>query len=243
MSIAIQTQNLTKIYKKTHLGRVRLTPGVEKLNLEVNEGETFGLLGLNGSGKTTTIKLLLGLLYPTSGRASIFNTSVPDKRILSKIGYLPEMPYFQKYLTARELLRFYCDITENISFDINERISEVLDMVQLTQHADKFASEFSKGMLQRLGIAQSFIHNPPLLIYDEPSGGLDPMGIREIRDFILAFKSQGKTIFFSSHIISEVEKVCDRVGFIHRGNLIKIVNSSEWKNKPLEEIFFETIKN
>lgn len=237
---AIKIENLTKIYRRSHLGRLYTSLGVKNISLEVKENEVFGLLGLNGSGKTTTIKLVLGLLSPTTGEISLFGQKNSDRKILSKLGYLPESPYFQRYLTGREVLEFYCRLS-GIE-DTKGRIREVLEMVQLDKHAGKRTSEFSKGMLQRLGIAQSLLHNPPLLIFDEPAGGLDPLGIREIRNFITMFKAAGKTVFFSSHMISEVEKICDRVAILHRGELKAVLMRADWAGKPLEEIFIGIVE-
>lgn len=236
---AIKIENLTKIYRRSHLGRVKTHLGVKNLNFEVEEKTIFGLLGLNGSGKTTTIKLLLGLLFPDEGRITIFDKVMPDRKELALIGYLPEMPYFYKFMTGREILSFYAELSGNIS---HRRVDEVLEIVNLAPNADKRVSEFSKGMMQRLAIAQSLVHNPPLLIFDEPVSGLDPLAIREMRGFITKLKEEGKTIFFSSHLISEVEKICDSVGILHNGELIRIVSQKEWREKNnLEEIFIDSI--
>jgi len=239
--IAIKTENLTKIYRRRHLGKLYKTVGVKNLSLEVQEGEIFGLLGLNGSGKTTTIKLILGLLFPTEGKISIFEKSFPDRNRLNLVGYLPEIPYFHKFLTGREVLRFYCNLSGVDKSTQEKRIDEILNLVNLFNDSNKRISEYSKGMMQRLAIAQSLLHNPPLLIFDELVSGLDPLGIREMRNFILSLKEKGKTVFFSSHLISEVERVCDRVGILHKGSLLKIVEQKDWQNKNLEEIFIETI--
>jgi|SRR3989339_707280 len=239
MANAIKIENLTKIYRRSHLGKVKTHLGVKNVNLEVQEGTIFGLLGLNGSGKTTTIKLLLGLLFPNEGKITIFDKVMPDRKELALIGYLPEMPYFYKFLTGREILNFYAELSGNIS---QQRVNEVLGVVNLAPNADKRVSEFSKGMMQRLAIAQSLIHNPPLLIFDEPVSGLDPLAIREMRGFITRLKEEGKTIFFSSHLISEVERICDSVGILHKGELIRVVQQKEWREKNnLEEIFIEAI--
>ncbi len=239
--LAIKTENLTKIYRKRHLGKEYKTIGIKNLNLEVQEGEIFGLIGLNGSGKTTTIKLILGLLFPTEGKISIFENPFPDRTKLNFVGYLPEIPYFHKFLTVREILKFYCQLS-NIPKPIQEEtINEVLKIVNLYNDSNKRITEFSKGMMQRLAIAQSLLHNPRLLIFDELVSGLDPLGIREMRNFVLQLKEKGKTVFFSSHLISEVEKVCDRVGILHKGSLLRIVEQKEWQNKNLEEIFIDTV--
>ena len=236
---AIKTENLTKIYRRSHLGKVYTTVGIENLNLEVREGEIFGLIGLNGSGKTTTIKLILGLLFATGGKISIFNNPMPDRKKLTLIGYLPEIPYFHRFLTGEEILKFYSELSGGISKD---RINEVLEVVNLGTNIKKFVKEFSKGMTQRLAIAQSLLHNPPLLVFDELISGLDPLGVREMRDLVINLKQKGKTVFFSSHLISEVEKICDRVGIIHKGGLIRIIEQKEWQSNNLEEIFINAIK-
>jgi len=242
MDTAIKICDLTKIYRKRHLGRLYTNLGVRNLSIEVYKGEVFGLLGLNGSGKTTTIKLILGLLFPTEGSIYIFDKLMPDKKIMNNIGYFPEIPYFQRFLTGEEILRFYSKLS-CIREDIQQRINETVKIVNLKQDINKKVSEFSKGMLQRLGIAQSLLHNPDILVFDEPVSGLDPLGILEMRNLILLLRSKGKTIFFSSHVISEVEKVCDRVGILHKGELIKIISQNDWKQKSLEQIFIDSIKN
>ncbi|MFN3966371.1 MAG: ABC transporter ATP-binding protein, partial [Endomicrobiia bacterium] len=165
--IAIKIENLTKIYRRRHLGKLYKTVGVKNLTLEVREGEIFGLLGLNGSGKTTTIKLILGLLFPTEGKISIFENPFPDRSKLNLVGYLPELPYFHKFLTGREILRFFCQLSGIPEQNQENRIDEILNTVNLHNDSNKRISEFSKGMLQRLAIAQSLLHNPPLLIFDE----------------------------------------------------------------------------
>lgn len=240
----IRTEDLTKVYRKRHLGRLKETLGVRNLNLEVREGEIFSLLGLNGSGKTTTIKLLFGLLFPTSGKVYIREKLMPDKGIVRIIGYLPELPYFYKYLTVNELLNLYACLSEIPSQEMNKRIEQILQVVVLEKERNKRVGELSRGMLQRVGIAQALIHNPEIVIFDEPVSGLDPVGIREMRELMLKLKSEGKTIFFSSHIISEVEKISNRVGILDRGELVRIVEQKEWSAREggLEEIFLETIK-
>lgn len=237
-NVVITVKNLTKIYKKHKFIGIKQIVGVESLSFEVYNNEIFGLLGLNGSGKTTTIKLILGLLYPDEGEIYFKNQKLPDWRINRDVGYLPEMVSFNRRFTAYELLRFYSQLSGDVT---EERIKEVLDFVGLTENTNRKIAEFSKGMLQRLGIAQAIVHNPSLLIFDEPTSGLDPLGIKEIRDFILKLKSQGKTIFFSSHLISELEKVCDRVAIIHKGKIVRIVNNTEWQKVPLEEIFVNCV--
>ncbi len=234
----LQIKNLTKIYKKHKFVSIKKTVGVESLNLEIFENEIFGLLGLNGSGKTTVIKLILGLLKPDEGEIYFLDKRLPDWKINKYIGYLPEMVSFNKNFSGYELLKFYSKLTNLVD---EQRLNKIIKFVKLENDIHRKVSDYSKGMIQRLGIAQAILHDPYLLIFDEPTSGLDPVGIKEIRDFILELKSQGKTIFFSSHLISELEKVCDRVGIIHKGKVIRIVDNSEWQNIPLEEIFINTI--
>jgi len=237
--IKLQIKNLTKIYKKHKFVTTKKIVGVEKLNFEIYDNEIFGLLGLNGSGKTTVIKLILGLLKPDEGEIFLFDKKLPNCEVNKFIGYLPEMVSFNKNFSGYELLTFYSKLTNFVN---KQRLNEIIKFVKLDKDIHRKVSDYSKGMIQRLGIAQAIVHNPQLLIFDEPTSGLDPFGIKEIRDLILELKSQDKTIFFSSHLISELEKVCDRVGIIHRGKIIRIVNNNEWQKVPLEEIFISSIE-
>jgi ABC-2 type transport system ATP-binding protein len=234
---AIELSNLTKIYRKPHLLKTSITRGVEDVSLVVKQGEVFGLLGLNGSGKTTTIKLILGLLKATNGSAAVFGKPAPSSDVLSRIGYLPEVPYFYRYLTAREILMLYGRLS-GISDSAN-RVDEMLKMVGLEARANSQLASFSKGMLQRVGLAQSLLHNPDMIVYDEPVSGLDPLAIAQMRALIAALKEKGKTVFLSSHMISEVEKLCDRVGILVRGKLTKVLEQKEWHGADggLERIF------
>ena len=240
----IEIKNLTKIYKRSHLGKVTKTTGVANLNLTVNRGEIFGLLGLNGSGKTTTIKLLLSLLFPTEGEIIINRMPIPDIRARESMGYLPEIPAFYKFLTAGEILRFYARLSGIPEEKIDERITSSLDLVKMLRHRHRRLSEFSKGMLQRIGIAQAILHDPSLLLFDELVTGIDPIGLKDMRQLILDLNKNGKTILFSSHSISEVEKICHRVGIIVQGRLARLVEQKEWKDKEgkLEQIFIETVE-
>lgn len=240
----IRTEKLTKIYRKRHLGKLKETLAVKNLNLEIKESEIFSLLGLNGSGKTTTIKLLLGLLFPTQGGVYLHGKLMPDREVIRTVGYLPELPSLYRSLTINELLSFYAYLSEVPSSRINSRINEVLQIVSLGKEKNKRVGELSRGMLQRVGIAQALFHNPEILVFDEPVSGLDPVGIREMRELILKLKKEGKTIFFSSHIISEVEKISDRVGILHQGELVSVLGQKDWSDQQgkLEEIFFQKIK-
>lgn len=219
----------------------KITCGVKDLTFKVEGRETFGILGLNGAGKTTTLKLLLGLLRPDTGSITLFGKSPSDnKEILKYVGYLPEIPYFHKNLTAFETI-YYLSILSNHKATQSD-ILEILKKVGLLEVAKRKVSTFSKGQLQRLGVAQSLIHNPELLVYDEPTSGLDPLGIKQMRQLIAELKSSGKTIILSSHLISEVEKLCDRVGILKDGVFVKFISAKEF-SKPgeLERIFVETV--
>jgi ABC-2 type transport system ATP-binding protein len=216
----IEIRGLTKQYP-VPLKREAVN-AVDNLNLTVEEGEIFGFLGPNGAGKTTTIKTLLGLIYPTAGEAWVLGAPAGDISVKHQIAYLPESPYFYEHLTAREVVRFYAQLFGMAGAEAARRADELLDLVGLQADSRKSLRQFSKGMLQRVGIAQSLINNPKLLFYDEPTSGLDPIAHRDIRDLILRLKEQGKTIFLSSHQLSDVEMVCDRVSIIHRGVLRKL---------------------
>ncbi|MEP7342946.1 MAG: ABC transporter ATP-binding protein [Acidobacteriota bacterium] len=217
---AIEIENLTQDYA-TGFWRKRPVRALDALNLRVEAGEVFGLLGPNGAGKTTTFKILMGLIRPTAGEARILGSGVGDVKTRARVGYLPEQPYFYDYLTAREFLLYcgaLCDMPRMLAA---ERADELLGQMSLTDSASKPLRKFSKGMLQRLGIAQALIHDPEVLFLDEPMSGLDPLGRREVRDLIVGLRAQGKTIFFSSHILTDVEAMCDRVAILNRGRLIE----------------------
>jgi ABC-2 type transport system ATP-binding protein len=241
--VAAELQNVTKFYRRRHLGRLTVTRGVEDISLRLASGEIFGLLGLNGAGKTTTIKLLLGLLFPSAGTVSVFDTPLPDRRVLARVGYLPELPTLYKYLTITELLRLYGRLSDLSESAIGERAPQVIERVGLAPHAGKRLGEYSKGMLQRAGLAQTLLHDPDLFLLDEPVTGIDPLGLKEMRHLLLDLNHKGKTIFFSSHIISEAEKLCHRAGIIHEGRLIRILERREWEGSEnrLEQLFLETI--
>jgi ABC-2 type transport system ATP-binding protein len=242
-SIAAQLQNVTKVYRRRHLGMLTLTPGIDSVSFTIPKGQIIGLLGLNGAGKTTTIKLLLGLLFPTSGRVSLFDQDLPNLNIMNKVGYLPELPTFYKFLTVGELLRLYATLSDLPRQKLAERAPQVIKQVGLGPHQTKRLGEFSKGMLQRAGLAQALLHDPELLVLDEPVSGLDPLGLKEMRQILLDLNKQGKTIFFSSHIISEAEKLCHQVAILHEGRLARLIERAEWGDKEghLESLFLETI--
>jgi len=215
---AIEILGLEKTY---HVGfwRKRAKCALRPLYLNVEPGEIFGLLGPNGAGKTTTLKLLMGLVFPTAGSARILGMEVSDPRVKARIGFLPEQPYFYDYLTACELLDYYALLSGVGAKERRPKIDEVLARVGLRDASDLQLRKFSKGMLQRVGIAQAILHDPQVLFFDEPMSGLDPIGRREVRDLMEELKQQGKTVFFSTHILSDAETLCDRVAIIHLGEL------------------------
>ena len=215
---AIEILGLEKTYS---VGFWRKKPryGLRPLSLAIEEGEVFGFLGPNGAGKTTTLKLLMGLIFPTAGTARILGMEIDDPRMKAQIGFLPEQPYFYDYLTARELLEYYGQLSGVDPKRLSRKVNEVLQRVGLPDVGGVQLRKFSKGMLQRVGIAQAILHDPKVLFFDEPMSGLDPMGRREVRDLMEQLKNEGKTIFFSTHILSDAEALCDRVAIIHQGEL------------------------
>lgn len=192
---------------------------VNDIDFEVREGEVLGLLGPNGSGKSTTVKMLLGLLYPTGGRLTVFGKSPRDVSIKKRIGYLPEETYLYKYLTAFETLDFFASLFNLSKADRTKRCEQLLDMVGLAHARNRPVGEFSKGMARRIGLAQAMINDPALLILDEPTSGLDPLGCREVKDLIQMLKKRGKTVIVTSHLLSDVEDVCDRVIILYGGKI------------------------
>lgn len=211
MAAAIETKKLTKTYKSRQLGLINV---VDQLDLYVEEGEIFGFLGPNGAGKTTTIKMLLGIIYPSLGEGYVLGRELGDMDIHRVISYLPERPYYYEHMTGMELLQFYDSLFGNKD---KAKCQRLLERVNLAGDASKTISQYSKGMQQRVGLAQSLLNDPKLLFLDEPTGGLDPIAHREIRDLILNFRDEGRTVFISSHELSEVELICDRVAIIHKG--------------------------
>jgi len=216
--IAIETINLEKTYA-VGFWRKRPRVALRPLNLTVEEGEVFGFLGPNGAGKTTTLKLLMGLVFPTGGTARILGKDISDSEIKAQIGFLPEQPYFYDYLTAKELLEYYAQLSGVNAKERGRKIEAMLERVGLKDAARLQLRKFSKGMLQRVGLAQAILHDPKVVFLDEPMSGLDPMGRREVRDLMEELKQQGKTVFFSTHILSDAEALCDRVAVIHQGEL------------------------
>jgi ABC-2 type transport system ATP-binding protein len=213
----IRIVGLTKEFR---LGlRRRRSLAVNGLDLEVEHGEIFGFLGPNGAGKTTTIKILLGLIYPTSGTAWLLDREIGDVAVKRNVGFLPEAPYFYEYLTGEEFLRFYGQLFGLGGTVLAKKIDQMLEMVKLTEARRLSLRKFSKGMLQRIGLAQALINDPKVVILDEPMSGLDPIGRRDVRDIILHLRDRGKTVFFSTHILPDVEMICDRVGILVKGHL------------------------
>ncbi|MFQ5490194.1 MAG: ATP-binding cassette domain-containing protein [Phycisphaerae bacterium] len=211
----IQTAGLTKVFRD-FWRRARVI-AVKDLNLEIAPGEVFGLLGPNGSGKSTAIKMLLGLLYPTRGRISLFGKAPTDVAVKARIGFLPEESYLYRFLNARETLDYYGRLFRLPGAVRAERIERLLEMVGLAQEADRRVGEYSKGMARRIGLAQALINDPELLILDEPTSGLDPIGTRQIKDVIRDLGRRGKTVLLSSHLLADVEDVCDRVTILYGG--------------------------
>ena len=218
---AIYIENLKKAYSSFFSSQSE-TNALKGLNLEVKEGETFGFLGPNGAGKTTTILLLLNLIQPDSGAARLFDLPVTNHNVHHRLGYLPESVNLHDYYTGEGLLEFYAALL-NVPLQIRKaRIAELLQLLRLEDAATKSVSKYSKGMLQRLGFAQALLHDPDLLILDEPTASLDPVGRKEFREILVGLKKLGKTIFISSHILSEVESVCDRVAILQKGELKRV---------------------
>jgi ABC-2 type transport system ATP-binding protein len=216
--LAIEINALRKTYR-TGFFKTSEKVGLHGLTLQVNEVEVFGCLGPNGAGKSTTLKLLTGLTFPTSGHARILGRDVNDPTVKAEIGFLPEQPYFYDYLTPTELLDYYAQLS-GVSADVRRRrVPEMLERVGLTNAAKTQLRKFSKGMLQRVGIAQAIVHDPKIVFLDEPMSGLDPIGRHEVRDLIASLHDEGKTVFFSTHILSDAEALCDRVAVLHEGQL------------------------
>ena len=232
--VVLKTEGLTKEYR-TGFWRTRVRV-LHDLNLEVHQGEIFGYLGPNGAGKTTTLKLLMGLIYPTAGRASILGRDVQDVAVKAQVGFLPENPYFYDYLTGREFLHFYGQLFGLPYRDRRQRIDELLDAVGLSKAAELQLRKYSKGMLQRIGLAQALINDPQVIVLDEPTSGLDPVGRKEVRDLILDLKGRGKTVFFSTHIVPDAEMICDRVGIIVAGRLTRVGTLEELLGSEVERI-------
>jgi ABC-2 type transport system ATP-binding protein len=226
----VAVRGLVKVFKD-FWGRPKAR-AVDNIDFEVRRGEVFGLLGPNGSGKSTTVKMLLGLLYPTRGHIEVFAHSPRHVKTKARIGYLPEESYLYRYLNSRETLDFFGNLFTLDKKDRQARTEQLLDMVGLTQTRTRSVGEFSKGMQRRIGLAQALINDPDLVILDEPTAGLDPIGCREVKDLILALARRGKTVILSSHLLSDVEDVCDRVVILYGGKVQAIGTLRELLAKP-----------
>lgn len=216
-NLAVRIEGLTKVYR--YLWRRKSTPALTNLNLNIERGEIFGLLGPNGSGKTTTVKLLLGLLFPTSGKSWLLGHPSSDLKVKSKIGFLPEESYLYKFLNAEEILDFYGKFFHIPRRERRERINKLIQDVGLGPYRKRLLSQYSKGMLRRIGLAQAIINDPELVILDEPTSGLDPIGSHEMKELILDFKKRGKTVVLCSHLLADVQDICDRIAILNRGAL------------------------
>ena len=215
--VVIETRNLTKIYRD-FWGRQKVH-ALKALDLEVRQGEIFGLLGPNGSGKTTTMKLLLGLLFPTSGQALVFGRDASEVNKNERIGYLPEESYLYRFLNAEETLDFYGRLFTMTPETRRQRVESLIEMVKLGWARKRQLKEYSKGMARRIGLAQALINDPELILLDEPTTGLDPIGTREMKDLILQLRDEGKTVILCSHLLADVQDVCDRIAILYQGEL------------------------
>jgi ABC-2 type transport system ATP-binding protein len=247
--VVIETRNLTKVYRD-FWGRQKVR-ALKALDLEVRRGEIFGLLGPNGSGKTTTIKLLLGLLFPTSGEPLVFGRSATEVTKNERIGYLPEESYLYRFLNAEETLDFYGRLFNMPRAVRRQRTFELIDLVGLGWARRRQLKEYSKGMVRRIGLAQALINDPELILLDEPTTGLDPIGTREMKDLILKLRDEGKTILMCSHLLADVQDVCDRIGILHQGelkelgrvdNLLKEHQVTEIRASGLDEEGLEEVR-
>ena len=247
--VVIETRNLTKVYRD-FWGRQKVR-ALKALDLEIRRGEIFGLLGPNGSGKTTTIKLLLGLLFPTSGQALVFGREATDVTKNERIGYLPEESYLYRFLNAEETLDFYGRLFNMPSAVRRQRTADLIEMVGLTWTKRRQLKEYSKGMTRRIGLAQALINDPELIVLDEPTTGLDPIGTREMKDLIIRLREEGKTILMCSHLLADVQDVCDRIGILYQGelkelgrvdSLLKVRDVTEIRTTTLSEAAREEVR-
>lgn len=237
----IKTVNLSKRY--SGLWSKTTVDAVKNLSLEVNKGEIFGFLGPNGAGKTTTIKILLGIIYPTQGEAYVLGTPAGDPKTHYKLSYLPENPYFYDYMTGEEILSFYAQLFGIGEPERSKRIKELLGRVGLSRAASQPIRTYSKGMQQRIGLAQCLLNDPELLILDEPTAGLDPIAHIDIRDMILDLRDKGKTLFVCSHQLSDVEAVCDRVAILKNGEMARLGKLDELLAGGTVEMIAERVEN
>ena len=247
--VIIETRNLTKDYRD-FWGR-RKVRALKALDLEVRRGEIFGLLGPNGSGKTTTIKLLLGLLFPTAGRALVFGRDATEVTKNERIGYLPEESYLYRFLNAEETLDFYGRLFNMPRAVRRQRVADLIEMVGLDWAKRRQLKEYSKGMTRRIGLAQALINDPELIVLDEPTTGLDPIGTREMKDLIIKLRDEGKTVLMCSHLLADVQDVCDRIAILYQGelkemgrvdSLLKVQDVTEIKAAGLSAIAQEEVK-
>jgi ABC-2 type transport system ATP-binding protein len=245
----IETRNLTKVYRD-FWGRKKVS-ALKALDLEVQRGEIFGLLGPNGSGKTTTIKLILGLLFPTNGQALVFGRDATEVTKNQRIGYLPEESYLYKFLNAEETLDFYGRLFDMPRAVRRQRIADLIEMVGLQWAKRRQLKEYSKGMTRRIGLAQALINDPELIVLDEPTSGLDPIGTREMKDLIVKLRDEGKTILLCSHLLADVQDVCDRIAILYQGelkemgrvdNLLKLRDVTEIRATGLSAIGQEEVR-
>jgi len=243
METILETKDL-RVEFKAQSGAQGKKLALKGLNLKVQAGEVFGFLGPNGAGKTTTMNVLLGFVNPTGGSASLFGVDVREPIARQRIGYLPELTYYYKFLTAEELLRFYAKIFGLARAETDKRIDQLMKLVELDHARKRPIKSYSKGMQQRVGLAQALINDPDLLILDEPTSGLDPLGRMKVREIIQRLKNEGKTVFFSSHELGEVETVCDRVAIINQGELQvegRVQDLVKQHDANLEQIFLNII--
>ena len=247
--VVLETRGLAKIYRD-FWGRKRVH-ALKGLDLKVQRGEIFGLLGPNGSGKSTTIKLLLGLLFPTSGQALVFDQRATEFTKIARLGYLPEESYLYKFLNAEETLDFYARLFNMSTSERKQRINDLIDMVGLQWAKRRQLKEYSKGMTRRIGLAQALINDPELIMLDEPTTGLDPIGTREMKDLILRLRDEGKTVLLCSHLLADVQDVCDRIAILHQGELkelgrvdelLKVQEMTEIQVKGIPESAEEEIR-
>ncbi len=238
----IQYSGVSKRYGSWPRGKKVLA--LEDFSLQIEQGEVFGFLGPNGAGKSTALKILLNFVYPSAGTVSLMGRSVSDNRSRGTIGYLPENPYFYDYLTAKEILWFGGKTSGMSSKEILYRTDLLLDRMSLKASCDRPLRTYSKGMVQRAGIALALIHNPDVVVLDEPMSGLDPIGRKQVGDLILELKSQGKTVFFSSHILTDIERFCDRAGILVNGRLRLVGSLADLLSSAgtLEDIFMREVK-
>ena len=231
---AISVVRLSKTYRSGF--RMKRVPALKDVSLEVERGEIFGFLGPNGAGKTTLIKILMGLSEPSAGTALVLGRSPRDAGVKARLGFLPESPYFYDHLSAREFLLLAAQLSGVAATEVEGRMTSLLRMLRMERAADVQMRGFSRGMLQRMGIAQALVADPELVVLDEPMGGLDPIGRREFRDIINDLRERGKTVFFSTHILSDVEMICDRVGIIVDGRMVQVGRLNEILTGDIETI-------